>query len=84
VSNISKAKTTKTVIYLGPTIRGVAAKGTIYKNGIPDSLKEAKDKDRRLGELIIDIDGLPDAMNELRKKDSRLSMVYKSILEGGE
>lgn len=40
------AEAAGTVVYCGPSIRGVARQYTAYNNGIPQGLKEAAEKTR--------------------------------------
>ena len=53
------AEAAGTVVYCGPSIRGVARQYTAYNNGIPQGLKEATEKNKILAALIVPLEELP-------------------------
>ena len=56
------AEAAGTVVYCGPSIKGVAKQFTAYNNGIPEGLKAATEKNKVLAALIVPLEDLPDAM----------------------
>ena len=47
------AESAGTVVYCGPSIKGVAKQFTAYNNGIPEGLKAATEKNKVLAALIV-------------------------------
>ena len=72
------AEAAGTVVYCGPSIKGVGRQFTAYNNGIPAGLKEATEKNKILAALIIPMEDLPDAMRQLRQKSGRIYTLYKA------
>ncbi len=72
-------KEPQTVIYIGPTIKGVATEGTVYNNGIPPELEEKARVVPAVKALIIPVEKLPQANTELAKKGSALSILYQKV-----
>ena len=68
-----------TVVYCGPSIKGVAKQFTAYNNGIPEGLKAATEKNKVLTALIVPLEGLPEAMRLLRQKSGRIHTLYKAV-----
>ena len=64
------AEAAGTVVYCGPSIRGVARQYTAYNNGIPQGLKEAAEKNKILAALIVPLEELP-APREPRRQPWR-------------
>lgn len=71
-----------TVMYLGPSIKGVAATGTVYNNGLPKGLEEEVGKQPLLKELIIPLGGIAEAQKALKEKGSTISIIYGKIITG--
>ena len=82
---MAKAKktdqTTRTVVYVGPTVPGAANQNTFYSNGIPAALAEAIDKNPAMGGLVIPLDHLPDAMKKLRGGYGHIYRLYRLVQE---
>lgn len=68
-----------TVMYLGPSIKGVAATGTVYNNGLPKELEDEVGEQPFLKELLIPVGGIAEAQKALKDKGSALSIIYKKI-----
>ena len=68
-----------TVVYCGPSIKGVARQFTAYNNGIPEGLKAATEKNKVLAALIVPLEDLPEAMRQLRQKSGRIYTLYKAV-----
>ena len=73
------AEAAGTVMYCGPSIKGVARQFTAYNNGIPEELKAATEKNKVLDALIVPLEDLPEAMRQLRQKSGRIYTLYKAI-----
>lgn len=65
-----------TVVYVGPTLPGVAKRNTIYNNGIPAVLAEKAKEKPVIASLIVPIGHLATANAELARCGSVLSILY--------
>lgn len=68
-----------TVVYCGPSIKGVVRQFTAYNNGIPEGLKAATEKNKVLAAMIVPLEELPEAMRQLRQKSGRIYTLYKAV-----
>lgn len=73
------AEAAGTVVYCGPSIKGVARQYTAYNNGIPEGLKQAAEKNKILAALIVPLEDLPEAMRQLRQRSGRIHTLYKAV-----
>ena len=73
------AEAAGTVVYCGPSIKGVAKQYTAYNNGIPEGLKQAAEKNKILAALIVPLEDLPEAMRQLRQRSGRIYTLYKAV-----
>lgn len=73
------AEAAGTVVYCGPSIKGVARQYTAYNNGIPEGLKQEAEKNKILAALIVPLEDLPEAMRQLRQKSGRMYTLYKAV-----
>ena len=73
------AEAAGTVVYCGPSIKGVARQYTAYNNGIPEGLKQEAEKNKILAALIVPLEDLPEAMRQLRQKSGRIYTLYKAV-----
>lgn len=73
------AEAAGTVVYCGPSIKGVARQYAAYNNGIPEGLKQAAEKNKILAALIVPLEDLPEAMRQLRQKSGRIYTLYKAV-----
>ena len=73
------AEAAGTVVYCGPSIKGVARQFTAYNNGIQEGLKQAAEKNKILAALIVPLEDLPEAMRQLRQKSGRIYTLYKAV-----
>lgn len=71
-----KTNEKKTVIYMGPSIRHVAASGTIYNNGLPEVLEVFIAEHPVFGKLIVPVENITEAQKELTKSQSTLSVCF--------
>lgn len=70
-----------TLVYCGPSIKGVANQYAAFTNGLPGPLKEAADADKALTALIVPLAQLPEAMKQIRMKSGRIYTCYKRVLD---
>lgn len=73
------AEAAGTVVYCGPSIKGVARQYTAYNNGIPEGLKQAAEKNKILAALVVPLEDLPEAMRQLRQRSGRIYTLYKAV-----
>ena len=73
------AEAAGTVVYCGPSIKGVARQYTAYNNGIPEGLKQAAEKNKILAALIVPLEDLPEAMRQLRQRSGRIYTLDKAV-----
>ena len=73
------AEAAGTVVYCGPSIKGVARQYTAYHNGLPEGLKEAAEKNKILAALIVPLEDLPEAMRQLRQRSGRIYTQYQAV-----
>ena len=73
------AEAAGTVVYCGPSIKGVARQYTAYNNGIPEGLKQAAEKNKIRAALIVPLEDLPEAMRQLRQRSGRIYTLYKAV-----
>ena len=64
------------VIYIGPSIVGVATKGTVYKNGLTPQMDRAVKELPALNTLLVEIGKITQARKDLKNKDSAVSICY--------
>ena len=67
------------VVYVGPTIPGVATRNTTYEE-IPDSIQEAAVSAPYLASLCVPISGLADALKQIANKTGAIYAFYKKAL----
>ena len=75
-----EAKQKKTVVYIGPSIRNVVSTGTIYNNGLPESLILKMNEQPVIKNLLVPVEGLADARKELTRPGSALRTIYDKVV----
>ena len=78
VPTATPAKAEK-LVYVGPTINGVAARNTVYTT-VPRTLQEAAETAPFLLQLLIPITDLPEAMRQIQNKEGFIFALYKKAL----
>ncbi len=71
---------TETVMYIGPTIRNVVTTGTLYNNGLPESLRKEAEKQPVIRNLIVPVSELAAAQKELAVPGSALAVIYGKVV----
>lgn len=74
-------KTKEPVIYIGPSIVGVATKGTVYKNGLTPQMGKAVEELPALNTLLVEIGKITQARKDLKNKESAVSICYAKAEE---
>ncbi len=70
----------KTVIYIGPTIKNVVTANTLYSNGLPKVLKEEMTRQKVLKKLVIPVEELADVQRQLATPGSALKTIYDKVI----
>lgn len=81
LENVQEKQEAETVIYLGPTIKGVIQNGIILNNGMPKKAKEAVKEFPALKMLFVPIKGIVKARKDLKKEASALKICYNKAVE---
>lgn len=86
---MKKKKSCETVVYCGPTIKGVVRRFTSFIDGVlPSELNEHIEKCPAIKELIVPANMLSDTNRQLRDPHSYMSVFFqkveKYIKSGGE
>lgn len=76
-----KAEKKQDLMYLGPTIAGVAKHSTVFKNGLlPDKAKDCIKQLPMMEKLFVSLADMPAAIKELNKPSSVLRTVYAQVV----
>lgn len=67
------------IVYVGPTIPGVATRNTTY-DGVPEPLKAAIEEAPYLQNLCVPVNGLAAALEEIRKRKGATYTMYQKAL----
>lgn len=73
-------KEPETVVYVGPTIAGVASHVTTYNNGLPKGLKTAIEKEPAFRGLVVPLANLAKAIGDLQTKSGVTHTLYNKVL----
>lgn len=68
------------MMYIGPTIKGVVVKNTIYNSGLPKALVEEGDKLPVIKSLIVPVSKVAEARKNLRNTNSAIGICYDQVL----
>lgn len=71
----------ETVVYVGPTVTGVATHNQIFNNGLPDGLKAAIEKEPAIASLIVPISELAAANQSINTKTGATYVFYSRVLK---
>lgn len=85
----TKTKTTQarasakpeTVVYVGPSILGVAYHNTVYNNGLPQELQDAIEKEPAFRNLLVPISQLSAVGNDIANKRGAAYIFYEKALQ---
>ncbi|MGL5435997.1 MAG: hypothetical protein ACRDBO_11440 [Lachnospiraceae bacterium] len=81
LKQVTTKKTVKTVVYIGPSIPGIAKQGTVYNNGIPEPLADKAKEIPAISALIVPVERLAQVNAELAKAGSALSILFNKVKE---
>lgn len=74
----TKQEQKENIVYLGPTITGVARHSEVFEDGVlPDKAQKSIAEFPMMERLFVKISEMPEAVKELRKEQSVLSTIYK-------
>lgn len=79
MAKAKKAEQPTTVVYVGPSIPGVANQFTFYREGIPTALVEAIRDTPAMEGLVIPLEQLPEAMKMLRGGSGHIFRLYRLV-----
>jgi hypothetical protein len=69
------------VIWLGPSIAGVATTGTVYRNGLTPQMQEAVREVPALNNLLVSVSRAVKVRSDLRNPQSAAGICYNKALE---
>lgn len=69
------------MVYVGPTVTGVATHNQIFNNGLPDGLKAAIEKEPAIASLIVPISELAAANQSINTKTGATYVFYSRVLK---
>lgn len=77
----SVTEETKPLIYIGPTVPGIARNNQVFTNGeLPKELTVKIEEETAIKALIIDVDQLAKADQQIKKENTALNVFYKKAL----
>jgi len=71
----------ETLVYLGPEIPGVAAVGTVFKNGLTKKLEEMTRELPAVKMLLVPVRNVVRTKKELEKESSVVKTCYQRVAE---
>lgn len=76
-----KAAQTETLIYVGPSILGVAYHNTVFNNGVPQELQTAMDEEPAFKNLLVPIGQLAAVGSDIANKRGAAYIFYEKALQ---
>jgi hypothetical protein len=64
-------------VYFGPTIKGVARKGTVFYGGISPQLATFCEANPIFNDMLLPVADYPEALMEMNDPESSLSIIYR-------
>lgn len=71
----------RTVVYCGPSIRGVARQFTVYSNGVPGELRAVAEKHPVIGGLIVPLNRFANVRAALYEVGTAENILYEKAKE---
>ncbi len=71
---------TEPVIYIGPTLRGIVAKGTIFKNGFSDAVNVKIAECPSFAELFVPVSQAGAALSDIKKHRGSIFAFYIQVI----
>lgn len=76
-----KAAQTETLIYVGPSILGVAYHNTVFNNGVPQELQAAMNEEPAFKNLLVPIGQLAAIGSDIANKRGAAYIFYEKALQ---
>lgn len=70
----------ETVVYVGPTVVGVASHNTVFNNGLPQNMQEAIAKEPAFKNLLVSVSALAAATSDIANKRGATYVFYEKAL----
>lgn len=80
-TEVTATETVQTVVYVGPTVPGVAAHNTVFNNGLTAEMSAAIQKEPAFGSLVVPINKLAQASKDIASKSGATYVFYKKAVE---
>lgn len=71
----------ETVVYVGPTIPGVASHNTVFNNGLPQSVQDAVANEPAFNNLLVSVSALAAATSDIANKRGAIYVFYQKVLK---
>lgn len=81
VKAVSTSSKPEAVVYVGPTIVGVASHSMIFNNGISDTLEAAMEKEPAFKGLVVPMQSLATALLDLQNKTGATWALYNKVAD---
>lgn len=75
----AEIKKVETLVYVGPTISGVATHNMFMNNGITNELKAAIEKEPAFANLIVPVSALASTAKSIADKSGAAYVFYKKV-----
>lgn len=72
-------KNESTLIYLGPTIRGVAKHGASFCGGLPRSLEEFREKNPVINNLIVPVSKITETTKAISVEGTVENIAFRKL-----
>lgn len=76
-----KAAQTETLVYVGPSILGVAYHNTVFNNGVPQELQTAMNEEPAFKNLLVPIGQLAAVGSDIANKRGAAYIFYEKALQ---
>ncbi len=67
------------VMYIGPTLRGVAKSGAVFSGGIPKDLEKLAAKKPIINNLLVPLSGIVQATKDVKTEGTVAAVAYERI-----
>ena len=80
ISGTSKEQKPKILIYVRPTIAGVASHGMVFNNGLSKELNAAMEKEPAFNGLVVPVTELAKAIKEIEREFGATYVLYNKVV----
>ena len=80
ISETAKEQKTKILVYVGPTIAGVASHGMVFNNGLSKELNAAMEKEPAFNGLVVPVTELAKAIKEIERELGATYVLYNKVV----